>query len=46
MILFSSHFLWQIANILETAMIYALFLESEKALFVPLRISWEQPQGN
>ena len=38
--------IYQIANILETAMINALVLGSSEALFIPLRMSLEQPQGN
>jgi len=38
--------IYQIANTLETAMIYALLLGIREALFIPLRISLKQSQGN
>jgi len=37
---------YQIANILETAVINALVLGSAEAFFIMLRMSLEQPQGN
>jgi len=38
--------IYQITNILETAIIYALILGIRKALFILLRMSLEQRQGN
>jgi len=38
--------IYQIANILKTATINALLLGIRKALFLPLRMSLKQHQGN